>query len=293
MPSPSFDQHMLPLVLFARLVEIGVEELARNVDHPTHRTADRRAVDVDIEHAHENRNPGHRCGIELRPAAAVIDRKLAGRRHLDDRGYQPVRRRDDEAIVLRRDPHRIAEEREYRRDQRGQRPCDRLPGKESGKRRGPRCDQAEFAALWMNRRPMPPGLAPSLIVENFTWHRRHLGASGRRGKAGYRAFACRAMPRGQRRTGNRPEFKGFWSFRRRGRLLHPEAPQRPARHSGIGGQGWIRTTVRLRGQIYSLLPLTTRPPVHTQPVLGRRARKARPMAKRALPVNGAAGREHG
>ena len=28
-----------------------------------------------------------------------------------------------------------------------------------------------------------------------------------------------------------------------------------------GGQGWIRTSVRSRGQIYSLLPLTTRPPV--------------------------------
>lgn len=31
---------------------------------------------------------------------------------------------------------------------------------------------------------------------------------------------------------------------------------------GDGGQGWIRTSVRLHGQIYSLLPLTTRPPVH-------------------------------
>ena len=30
-----------------------------------------------------------------------------------------------------------------------------------------------------------------------------------------------------------------------------------------GGEGWIRTSVRSRGQIYSLLPLTTRPPVHT------------------------------
>lgn len=28
----------------------------------------------------------------------------------------------------------------------------------------------------------------------------------------------------------------------------------------IGGQGWIRTIVRSRGQIYSLVPLTTRPP---------------------------------
>ena len=30
----------------------------------------------------------------------------------------------------------------------------------------------------------------------------------------------------------------------------------------VGGEGWIRTSVRLRGQIYSLLPLTTRPPLH-------------------------------
>src|SRR5574338_473767 len=31
-----------------------------------------------------------------------------------------------------------------------------------------------------------------------------------------------------------------------------------------GGEGWIRTSVRLRGQIYSLLPLTTRPPLQVQ-----------------------------
>src|SRR5436190_5798497 len=35
-----------------------------------------------------------------------------------------------------------------------------------------------------------------------------------------------------------------------------------------GGEGWIRTSVRLRGQIYSLLPLTTRPPLQGA---GRRA----------------------
>ena len=29
-----------------------------------------------------------------------------------------------------------------------------------------------------------------------------------------------------------------------------------------GGEGWIRTSVRKPGQIYSLLPLTTRPPLH-------------------------------
>src|SRR3954452_16112186 len=40
-------------------------------------------------------------------------------------------------------------------------------------------------------------------------------------------------------------------------------------HSCNGGEGWIRTSVRLRGQIYSLLPLTTRPPLHEAPVMSR------------------------
>src|SRR5690348_17205590 len=47
---------------------------------------------------------------------------------------------------------------------------------------------------------------------------------------------------------------------------------------GDGGEGWIRTSVRLRGQIYSLLPLTTRPPLH-------RCRQARQMAARVRRVN--------
>ena len=51
------------------------------------------------------------------------------------------------------------------------------------------------------------------------------------------------------------------------------AELRAAAHRGSGddgGQGWIRTSVRLHGQIYSLLPLTTRPPVQGAP-----AREAR------------------
>jgi hypothetical protein len=42
-----------------------------------------------------------------------------------------------------------------------------------------------------------------------------------------------------------------------------------------GGEGWIRTSVRLRGQIYSLLPLTTRPPLQG---VGRRAMWRRMVA---------------
>ncbi len=44
-----------------------------------------------------------------------------------------------------------------------------------------------------------------------------------------------------------------------------------------GGEGWIRTSVRLRGQIYSLLPLTTRPPLQ--------AGQAAHMAMRVCAVN--------
>src|SRR5438093_12203718 len=49
-------------------------------------------------------------------------------------------------------------------------------------------------------------------------------------------------------------------------------------HFPNGGEGWIRTSVRLRGQIYSLLPLTTRPPLQG-------AGKARHVAARLRCVN--------
>ncbi len=45
--------------------------------------------------------------------------------------------------------------------------------------------------------------------------------------------------------------------------LAPEERIRFPFHSKLfnGGEGWIRTSVLVRGQIYSLLPLTTRPPL--------------------------------
>ena len=58
-----------------------------------------------------------------------------------------------------------------------------------------------------------------------------------------------------------------------------------------GGGGWIRTSVRLRGQIYSLLPLTTRPPLQELPcdAVSKTATctcgQARHMASRRIGVN--------
>ncbi len=57
---------------------------------------------------------------------------------------------------------------------------------------------------------------------------------------------------------------------------------RSSRHRS-GGEGWIRTSVRLRGQIYSLLPLTTRPPLHEDI---RSPGQAGQMAVRPGTVNG-------
>ena len=41
-----------------------------------------------------------------------------------------------------------------------------------------------------------------------------------------------------------------------------ELKKTPKRSLLNGGQGWIRTTVHSREQIYSLSPLATRPPTH-------------------------------
>src|SRR3546814_12727909 len=52
-----------------------------------------------------------------------------------------------------------------------------------------------------------------------------------------------------------------------------------------GGKGWIRTSLRSRGQIYSLLPLTTRPPVHGSHPDQKKSVGGASLANVGLPVN--------
>ena len=92
---------MLALVLFARLVEVGVEELAGNIGHAAHCATDRRAVDVDVEHAHEHADPG---------AGALAEFKLGRRSDVGDRLDDAVRRGDHPMRAHRRHPVGIAEE---------------------------------------------------------------------------------------------------------------------------------------------------------------------------------------
>ncbi len=65
MPSAALDENVLALIVLARLVEIGIDELAADIDDILDRPTDRRAIDVDIEHARENRDADHRLVAQL------------------------------------------------------------------------------------------------------------------------------------------------------------------------------------------------------------------------------------
>ena len=114
---------MLALILVAGFVEVGIEEFARDIDNPFDRTADRRAVDVHIEHAHENRNPGHRLFTQCLRSAQF------GRwRHNLDQRDQAVGGCHNKTIVSRRGTRGIAKERQRPCGYAEHRPSQRFPG---------------------------------------------------------------------------------------------------------------------------------------------------------------------
>jgi hypothetical protein len=93
---------------------------------------------------------------------------------------------------------------------------------------------------------LPPELPPSGC---FRSHHVSTMYRGRAGSQGKRAENCEKPRYCMEKVGRRstaadilPPMAENWDF-------------------VDGGGGWIRTSVRLRGQIYSLLPLTTRPPL--------------------------------
>src|SRR3989344_1696039 len=59
-PVAALDDEMLAFILLARLVEVGVEEFSRDIDDLAQRPRDRRAIDMDVEDAHEDRDAQHR-----------------------------------------------------------------------------------------------------------------------------------------------------------------------------------------------------------------------------------------
>src|SRR3546814_3309261 len=55
-PVAAFDQYMLSLIVFARLIQISVQELASDINDRLDGSTNRGAIDVNVEHTHKNRN---------------------------------------------------------------------------------------------------------------------------------------------------------------------------------------------------------------------------------------------
>ena len=49
---------MLALIVLARLVEVGIDEFSGHIGDPLDPARNRRAIDVHVEHAHEDRHAG-------------------------------------------------------------------------------------------------------------------------------------------------------------------------------------------------------------------------------------------
>jgi hypothetical protein len=112
------EQKAVALVVLARLVEVGVEELARPIGDTPDGAGDRRPIDVAVEDVHEDRHPGARLRPELQ----------LGRRHgLDHRLDPSVGGADDQSRPARHDPVGVAEEDHHPAGERQQQPEDRLP----------------------------------------------------------------------------------------------------------------------------------------------------------------------
>ena len=95
------DDQGVALVVLARLVEVGVDELAGAIDHPLDPPRHRAPVHVAIEHAHEDRNPRQRPFAEP---------QLRRRHRIHHPADAAVGRRNHEALAQRRDADRVAEE---------------------------------------------------------------------------------------------------------------------------------------------------------------------------------------
>ena len=67
---------MLPFIFFARFVEIGIHEFARHIDQSLNDTANRRAIDVNVEDTHENRHTRNLRRLQPRASIHIISNQI-------------------------------------------------------------------------------------------------------------------------------------------------------------------------------------------------------------------------
>src|SRR3546814_1532017 len=97
---------MLSLIVFARLIQISVQELASDINDRLYGSTNRGAIDVNVEHTHKNRNARH-----LFVAQPFWTKQFPWRRDVLDERDEPISGRDDQIFIARCHTYRIAEDR--------------------------------------------------------------------------------------------------------------------------------------------------------------------------------------
>src|SRR3546814_4452242 len=95
---------MLSLIVFARLIQISVQELASDINDRLDGSTNRGAIDVNVEHTHKNRNARH-----LFVAQPFWTKQFPWRRDVLDERDEPISGRDDQIFIARCHTYRIAE----------------------------------------------------------------------------------------------------------------------------------------------------------------------------------------
>ena len=140
-PGWRIDHDAVALVVFARLVEVGVEEEAGVIDDLRDAALDRRAIHVAIEYRHEDRH-----ALQRRHAEAEFRRRRGKAGETDD----AVSGRNDEVASHRRHARRIAKEIRAPQSRNEAKPAERRPHPPKDERRDGEAEDEQIA-FRMNR----------------------------------------------------------------------------------------------------------------------------------------------
>ena len=114
---------MLPLILFARFIEVGIQKFTGDIHNSLDSSADWRPIDMDIEHAHEYRNTSH--WLVTQPVRTTQFRRR--RDNLYQR-HQTIGGGNDKAVIDWCGPCRVAEKHQCPCSDAQHWPSKRLPG---------------------------------------------------------------------------------------------------------------------------------------------------------------------
>src|SRR3546814_2856814 len=164
LPVAAFDQYMLSLIVFARLIQISVQELASDINDRLDGSTNRGAIDVNVEHTHKNRNARH-----LFVAQPFWTKQFPWRRDVLDERDEPISGRDDQIFIARCHTYRIAEKCKHPNCQYDQGPCQprhEKPRKHRNRGRNP----GKFAPFRMNGWKAPFDAALGCSISVFWCH---------------------------------------------------------------------------------------------------------------------------